>query len=302
MAQENVPSNHTSTQKLQTYSFTEWFLLVFSCCGRLGRLVCLCGCHQNLELGPLLLCQASWTFHTSSRRRIASAHVLRDNHMDHNRKESCANKRLPLRGNSSTATSAARRFPRPAREHRARQKLISGSHFDHRFIPRVNRMTRGHVLSSSKHLLVVAPFFDGLPQLANLHVLPPAFGAQQLNVWLWCRSEPSRPLIVGLSCCCSQASNQDLTMNSQFRQPSALPSFFPGFADCFRVEVRRVFGSGSRSVKASAVHFGPELALTVVAITDRKQRLLSHPVQGEFLRTEAEVNVSQEELAPRPRK
>ena len=47
----------------------------FSCCARLGRLVCLRGCHQNLELGPLLLCQASWTFHTSS-RRTHSAHVL----------------------------------------------------------------------------------------------------------------------------------------------------------------------------------------------------------------------------------
>ena len=106
-------------------------------------------------------------------------------------------------------------------------------------------MTRGHVLSSNKQLFDVAQFFDGLPQLANLHVLPTAFGAQQLNVWLWCRSEPSRPLDVGLPCCCSQASNQDLTMNSQFRLPSALPSFFPGEPVVFRVEERRVFCSGA---------------------------------------------------------
>ena len=211
--------------------FTEWFLLVSSCCARLGRFVYLRGSHQNLELGPLLLCQASWTFHTSSRRTHCLC-VCPSSHPygSHNHKDSCANKRLPLKARLPQVMRCV--ASRDQRENtRYVKKLVSN--FDHRFIPRGKRMTRGHVLSSNKQLLDVAQFFDGLPQLANLHVLPTAFGAQQLKVWLWCRSDPSRPLDVGLPCCSSQASNQDLTMNSQFRQPSALPSLFAGLPVVF---------------------------------------------------------------------
>ena len=196
------------------------------------------GCHQNLELGPLLLCQASWTFHTSSRRTHCLC-VCPSGHPygSHNHKDSCANKRLPLKARlPQVMRCVASRDQRENTRHV--KKLVSGSDFDHRFIPRGKRMTRGHVLSSNKQLLDVAQFFDGLPQLAKLHVLPTAFGAQQLNVWLWCRSEPSRPLDVGLPCYCSQASNQDLTMNVP---PNIGASFvFSRLAGCFSVSMTAV--------------------------------------------------------------